>query len=57
MRPSFKVPAMLSIGHLPITAMLEEVLLATKERLGFLHIEGKADPSMSDVCNYLLNNF
>lgn len=38
---------MLSIGHLLITAMLEEVLLATKERLGFPRIEGKAYPSVS----------
>lgn len=47
---------MLSSGRLLITAMLEEVLLATKERLGFPHIEGKAYPSVSEVRSCLLNH-
>ena len=42
MRLSYRVLAMRSIGHLLITATLEEVSLAMSEKLGFLHIEGKA---------------
>ena len=42
MRLSYRVLAMQLIGHLPITATLEEVSLAMKEKLGFLHIEGNA---------------
>ena len=42
MRLSYRVLAMRSIGLLITTATLEEVSLAMSEKLGFLHIEGKA---------------
>ena len=41
MRLSYRVLAMRSIGHLLIMATLEEVSLAMREKLAFLHIEGK----------------
>ena len=45
MRLSYRVLVMRSIGRLLITATLEEVLLVTSEKLGFLRIEGKAFPA------------